>query len=124
MSVCFTAHRQPKFMVHKRQATSDRRKDIHLSGSNRRHALGVLPKEVLFQIRILLSETRKLFRLMLSSMSAAASAVTKLFFFNISEIIRASEFKVYHKVALDSLYISAGKDAINYFRSEVNRTNV
>ena len=67
-----------------------------------------------------LSETRMRFRLMLSSMSAAA--VTKWFFFNISETI--SDFKIYHKVALDSLCISTGNDVINYFRSVTNRTNV
>ena len=65
---------------------------------------------------------RKRFRLMLSSMSAAAVG-TKCFF-NISETIRASLFKIYQKVALDSLYISTGNDVINYFRSEANRTNV
>ena len=66
------------------------------------------------------------FRLMLSSVSAAASAaVTKWLFGNISsETIRASDFKNYRKVALNSLYISTGNDVINYLRSEANRTNV
>ena len=45
-------------------------------------------------------------------------------FLNISESIRASDFKINHKAALDSLYISAGNDVINYFRPEANRTNV
>ena len=67
-----------------------------------------------------LSETPKRFRLMLSSMSASA-AIAKLFFFNISETIRASDFNIYHKVALDSLYISTGNDVIN---SEANSTNM
>ena len=58
---------------------------------------------------------------MLSSMSAAA--VTKCFFY-ISKTIRASDFKSFHNVALDSLYISTGNDIIIYFRSEANRTNV
>ena len=48
----------------------------------------------------------------------------EMIFFNISETIRASDFKIYHKIALDSLYISTGKDVINYFHSEANRTNV
>ena len=34
---------------------------------------------------------------------------------NISETIRASNFNIYHKVALDSLYISTGNEVINYF---------
>ena len=44
--------------------------------------------------------------------------------YNIQETIRGSEFKKYLNVALDTLYISTGNDVINYFRSEVNRTNV
>ena len=47
-----------------------------------------------------------------------------IFFLNISETIRMSDFKIYHKVALDGLYISTGNDITNYFRSEANRTNV
>ena len=58
--------------------------------------------------RPFLSKTRKRFRLMLSSRSAD--------FFNISETIRASDFKIYDKVALDILNISTGNGAINYFR--------
>ena len=45
-------------------------------------------------------------------------------FWNISETIRAIDFKIYHKVALHSLYISIGNDVINYFRSAANHTNV
>ena len=33
---------------------------------------------------------------------------------NISEITRASDFKIYHKVAIDCLYISTGNDVINF----------
>ena len=44
--------------------------------------------------------------------------------FNISEAIRASDLKIFHKVALDSLHISTGNDVIDYFRSQTNRTNV
>ena len=57
-------------------------------------------------------------------MSAATSAVTKGFFLNSWETIRASDFKIYNKVALGSLYISNGNGVINYFRSEANGTNV
>ena len=62
-----------------------------------------------------LSETRKRFRLMPSSRND---------FFNISETIRASDFKIYHKVARDSLYISTGNYIINFFWLEAYRTNV
>ena len=48
----------------------------------------------------------------------------EMIFFNTSETIRDNDFKIYHKVALDSLYIPTGNDVINYFRSAVNRTNV
>jgi len=58
------------------------------------------------------------FRLMLSSMSAA------MIFLDISEIIRDSDFKIYHHLTLDSLYISTGNDITSYFRSAANRTNV
>ena len=44
--------------------------------------------------------------------------------FNISETIVASDDKIYHKVALDSLDIWIGNDVINYFRSEANSSNV
>ena len=65
------------------------------------------------------------YRLMLSLMSAfAASAVTKRFFRNILEIIRASNSKIYRNVANSSLSISAGMDVTNYFWSTANRTNV
>ena len=36
----------------------------------------------------------------------------------------SSDFKIYRNLALDGLYISAGNDIINYFRSVANRTNV
>ena len=75
-------------------------------------------------IASLLSETRKRFRTMLSSMSAATSTVTKWFFENISETVRASDIKIYRNVALNSLYISTRNDVMNYFRSEATRTNV
>ena len=42
----------------------------------------------------------------------------------ISEAIRASDFKIYHNVALGNLYISTGNDVINYFRSQANRSTV
>jgi len=48
----------------------------------------------------------------------------EMIFFNISETIRASDFKIYHNVALDSLYISTGNDVTSYFRSAANQTNV
>ena len=48
----------------------------------------------------------------------------EIIFLNISETIRASDFKIYHKVALDGLCISTGNDIINCFRSEANCTNV
>ena len=55
---------------------------------------------------------------MLSSISIA------VFCWNISESNRASNFKIYYKVAHDSLYILIGNDVIIYFRSAANRTNV
>ena len=42
----------------------------------------------------------------------------------ILETIRASDFKIYDRIAFDSLYISTGNDVIYYFQSEANRTNV
>ena len=54
---------------------------------------------------------------------SAAAAVTNGFFKNISETSRASyssKLKLYHNVALDSLYISTGNDVIS--RSVANRT--
>ena len=44
----------------------------------------------------ILNKTRKCFHLMLSSMSAAA--VAKCFFWENSETVRASHFKIFHKV--------------------------
>ena len=55
-------------------------------------------------------------------MSAASS--TKFFFFNISETTRASNFKIYHNVAQDSLYISTGNDVTICFPLAANRTNM
>ena len=40
--------------------------------------------------------------------------------FYASETTRASHFKIYHKVALDSLYISTGNYVTIYFRSAAN----
>ena len=50
----------------------------------------------------------------------------EMIFFYISGTIRASDFKIYQKVALDCHYISTGNYVINYFWSEANRnrTNV
>ena len=74
---------------------------------------------------VVLSEKRIRFRLMLSSMFASASAaVTNLICFNISETTRASNFKIYHNVAHDGLYISAGNNVTIVFRSTANRTKV
>ena len=52
------------------------------------------------------------------------NAVTKWFYLNIPETVRASDFKICRKVALNSLYFSTGNDVINYFLSAANRTNV
>ena len=70
-----------------------------------------------------LNETRMRLRLMLSSMSTY-TAHTKWFFFNISEITRGSNFKIYNNVAHDSLYLSTGTDVTIYFRSAASRTNL
>ena len=43
---------------------------------------------------------------------------------NISEITRASDFKIYYHVTLDSLYILTGSYTIMYFWSAANRINV
>ena len=83
------------------------------------YILWMCSKRVLPSSLLLLSEAQKRFHSMLSSMSASA-ADTKLFLGNISETIRASDFKIYQKVALDSLYILMGNDVINYFRLEAN----
>ena len=48
----------------------------------------------------------------------------EMIFWNSSETAEASDFKIYHEVALDTVYISTGNDIMNYFRSEENRTNV
>ena len=42
----------------------------------------------------------------------------------ISETARHSNFKIYHNVSQDSLYISTGNHVIICFRSAANRTNV
>ena len=46
-------------------------------------------------------------------MSVAASPVTKWFFFNISETVRATNFNIDHDVVLDSLYILTGNDLVS-----------
>ena len=69
-------------------------------------------------VSLLLNETQKRFRLMLSPMSAAT--VTKCFF-NISETTRASNFKMYHHLADDSFCILTRNDKTSYFRSAANR---
>ena len=43
---------------------------------------------------------------------------------NVSETIRASDFKISHSVGLDSLYIWTGNDVTSYFRSAANRIDV
>ena len=48
----------------------------------------------------------------------------KMIFGNISETIRASDFEIYYRVALDTLHISTGNDVITYFWSAANRTKV
>ena len=74
---------------------------------------------------VLLSETRMRFRSVLSSMTIRRLRRRReIIFWNISESIRVSDFKIYHMSALDSVDISTGNDVINYFRSEANRTNV
>ena len=40
------------------------------------------------------------------------------------KLFQLATSKIYHRVVLDSLYISTGNDVTNYFRSEANRTNV
>ena len=47
-----------------------------------------------------------------------------IFFSNISETVRDSDFKINDRLDHDSLYISTGNEVINYFRSAANRTNV
>ena len=60
------------------------------------------------------------FRLMLSSMSAAAASDVTNFFFNISENTGASNFKIQPSITLDSLFIFTGNDITSYFRSATN----
>ena len=48
----------------------------------------------------------------------------EMIYFNISETTRASNFKFYPNVALDSLYISTGNDIIIYFQSASNHISV
>ena len=43
---------------------------------------------------------------------------------NISKTIEGSNFKIYHNVAQDSLYIKIENDVTIYFRSAANRINV
>ena len=72
-----------------------------------------------------LSDTRMRFRLMLSSMSAAADAAVKKWSFWISWKTAAttSNCDICCKVALDSVYIMTGNDVNIYFRSAANRVN-
>ena len=42
---------------------------------------------------------------------------------NISEIVGASDFKIYHKVDIDSLYTYAGNYVKNYFSKSYKRVN-
>ena len=48
----------------------------------------------------------------------------EMIFLNISDSIRAINFKIYHNIAHGSLYISIRNDITIYFRSAPNRTNV
>ena len=64
------------------------------------------------------------FRLILSSMSATAFAASPNAFFNISEVNKASDFKIQNNIAIDRLYIFTGNDATSYFRSAENRIHV
>ena len=50
--------------------------------------------------------------------------VTKQSFLKIMETARASNFKIYHNIALDSLYVWNENDVIIYCRSAANRINV
>ena len=61
---------------------------------------------------------------MSAATTASAAVVAKYFLGNISETVGASDFAIYHRVALHSPYISTGNDVINYFRSAANRTTV
>ena len=66
-----------------------------------------------------LSETRKRFRLIVD-----VRRRHEIIFKNICETIKASDVKIYLKVALDSLNSLSGNDVINCLRSKANRTNV
>ena len=48
----------------------------------------------------------------------------EMIFFCISETSRVCNIKIYHDMALDSLYIWTGNDVITYFWSAASRTNV
>ena len=76
----------------------------------------------LIGVLVSLSETQKAFSL--NVILDVCLRRHEMIFGNILETIRASDFKISHKVALRSLYISTGNDVINYFRSGANRTNV
>ena len=50
--------------------------------------------------------------------------VTKCSFWKISQITKASTFKIYHNVALDSLYISTENYVTSDFQSAANPMDV
>ena len=54
----------------------------------------------------------------------ATSAVMKWFVLNISEPTSASNFQIYSRVALDSLYTSTENDFASYFQSTASRINL
>ena len=56
--------------------------------------------------------------------TTASVSVRKNFFSIVSETTRVSNFKIYHNVAHDSLYIWTGNVVAIYFRSAANGTNV
>ena len=56
--------------------------------------------------------------------TTANFSIRKYFLSVVSENARASNFKIYHNVAHDSLYILTGNDVAVYFWSAANRTNM
>ena len=62
-----------------------------------------------------LSEMRKRFRLMLSSIKAAATAVTKLFFHEYLATNRASNLRIYYCL-VSIVYISSANDVIDLLK--------
>ena len=75
-------------------------------------------KEISNNMSIFLSETR-----LLNAMVDVRHCHETIFG-NISETTKASNFKIYHNVAHESLYISTGNDITIFFRSAANRTDV